>query len=253
MAVGLDRPVSTVLIRISELTVERVVALIIHVLQSYKHLKLKDGITVDVIIIHTEVGEGRNRRVINIESDRLKKKSVLVVPYDEEGVYCYKPILSPWRILRMIGRQLMRCGVSYRDKDRDRRINLWLHKGHYDVMSLKGFYGSKFYCEPCFKPFDHLENHRCGHVCPICMRRDCLPGQSQRCLDCDRLCRSANCFENHKATPMYQCRDCCKVILSHNCPKYLHECGTMKCPSCKHYVDASEHRRFLDVVSAKTP
>ncbi|GBN27025.1 hypothetical protein AVEN_38544-1 [Araneus ventricosus] len=287
MAVGLDRPVSTVLMRVSELTVERVVAPIIHVLQSYKNLKLKDGVTVDVIITHREVGEGRNRRVINIESDRLKKKSVLMIPYDEEGLCCSKAILyalahlendrpsinamrdirRPYLLkkakdLHRDAENLNR--VSYRGKDRDRRINLWLLKGHYDVIkSLKGFYGSQFYCEPCDKPFDHLENHRCGHVCPVRMRRDCLPGQSQRCLDCDRLCRSASCFESHKAIPgrrqkslcdkMYKCRECCKVILRENCPKHLHNCGTTKCPSCKYFVDASEHRCFLDVVSAKTP
>ncbi|GBN79625.1 hypothetical protein AVEN_125808-1 [Araneus ventricosus] len=62
----LNRPVSTVLMRVSELTVERAVAPIIHVLQSYKHRKLKVGVTVDVIIIHREVGEGRNRRVIKL-------------------------------------------------------------------------------------------------------------------------------------------------------------------------------------------
>ncbi|GBL77941.1 hypothetical protein AVEN_143271-1 [Araneus ventricosus] len=91
MAVGLDRPVSTVLMPVSELTVERTVAPIIHVLQSYKHLKLKDCVTVDVIIVHREV-EGRNRRAINIGSDRLKKKSVLMIPYDE-GLCCSKEIL----------------------------------------------------------------------------------------------------------------------------------------------------------------
>ncbi|GBL94470.1 hypothetical protein AVEN_219708-1 [Araneus ventricosus] len=104
--------------------------------------------------------------------------------------------------------------ISYRGKDRDRRINLWLHKGQYDaIKSLIGFYGSKFYCEPCDKPFDHFENHRCGHVCLICMRSDCLPGQSQRCLDCDRLCRSASCFENHKATPGRRQKSLCDNVI----------------------------------------
>ncbi|GBN71261.1 hypothetical protein AVEN_229709-1 [Araneus ventricosus] len=167
-----------------------------------------------------------------------------MIPYDEEGLCCSKAILYALAHLENDRPSInaMR-DVSYRGKDRNRRINLWLHKGHYDVK--------EFYCEPCDKPFDHLENYRCGHVCPICMRRNCLPGQSQSCLDCDRLCRSASYFENHKATPgrrqksscdkMYQCRDCCKAILRHNCPK-LHKCGTMKCLSWKHYVDASEHR-----------
>lgn len=96
MATGLDRPVSTVLMRVSELTVERVVAPIMHVLQSYQHLKLTDGVTVDVIIVHREAGQGRNRRVFNIEVDRLKKRSVLAINTDKSdkwGLCCAKAIL----------------------------------------------------------------------------------------------------------------------------------------------------------------
>ncbi|KAF8789739.1 hypothetical protein HNY73_007658 [Argiope bruennichi] len=315
MAIGLERPVSTVLMPVSDVTVERIVAPIMRVLQSYKKLKLKDGVNVDIIIIHRDICAGGNRRIINIETDRLKKRSVLSIPTDKEGLCCAKAILyalahlendraaissmkdrrrpallNRARILHNdAGVPLGPCSyseirtfedfldiqivvisseslnkVSYKGRDRERRINLWLHNGHYDVIkSLKGFYGSDNYCEPCEKPFMNLEDHRCQFVCPICLRKDCLPGHPQRCSDCDRLCRSSSCFEWHKATSgkrqkslcdkMYQCRNCGKVVLRRICPMNMHKCGTSRCPSCKQFVNVSEHRCFLEIVSPKMP
>ncbi|XP_055924592.1 uncharacterized protein LOC129956687 [Argiope bruennichi] len=315
MAIGLERPVSTVLMPVSDVTVERIVAPIMRVLQSYKKLKLKDGVNVDVIIIHRDIGAGGNRRIINIETDRLKKRSVLSIPTDKEGLCCAKAILyalahlendraainsmkdrrrpallNRARILHNdTGVPLGPCSyseirtfedfldiqivvisseslnkVSYKGRDRERRINLWFHNGHYDVIkSLKGFYGSDNYCESCEKPFMNLEDHRCQFVCPICLRKDCLPGHPQRCSDCDRLCRSSSCFEWHKATSgkrqksfcdkMYQCRNCGKVVLRRICPMNMHKCGTSRCPSCKQFVNVLEHRCFLEVVSPKMP
>lgn len=81
-----------------------------------------------------------------------------------------------------------------------KRINLWLHDGHFDVVkSLKAFFGSNFYCEDCDVPYQRVSEHRCAEACYICMKADCSPGEPQRCEDCDRLCRSSNCFAAHKA------------------------------------------------------
>lgn len=83
---------------------------------------------------------------------------------------------------------------------RSQRINLWLHNGHYDVIkSLKGFYATDSYCESCEKPYKGAVNHRCPNACHICLRIQCVPGEAHRCEDCDRLCRSEDCFEAHKA------------------------------------------------------
>ncbi|KFM66257.1 hypothetical protein X975_14126, partial [Stegodyphus mimosarum] len=226
--------------------------------------------------------------------DRLNKKSVLSIPYDEEGLCCAKAIVYALAHLHkdMTAINAMKnrrrpallnrakelhtaanvpagpCTfaeisifedyldtqiavfssenlnqVVYKGKERSQRINLWLHDGHYDVIkSIKGFFGSKYYCLLCEKTYEHPENHRCENACPICLRTDCEPGQPQRCQDCDRLCRSDVCFEAHKALTgnqefslcdrVYQCRDCCQVIRRRDCPKELHKCGTTKCPSC---------------------
>ncbi|GBN99204.1 hypothetical protein AVEN_56489-1 [Araneus ventricosus] len=90
--------------------------------------------------------------------------------------------------------------VSYRGRDRSRRINLWLHNGHYDIIkSLKGFYGTNNYCETRDKPFQDIEDHRCDNACHVCLRVNRMQAQPQRCGDCDRERRSAKCLEAHKA------------------------------------------------------
>ncbi|GBO27019.1 hypothetical protein AVEN_233023-1, partial [Araneus ventricosus] len=151
------------------------------VLQSYKHLKLEHSVTVDVIIIHIDVSAGRGREVLNIDTDRLSKQSILHIQADESGLCCAKAILYALAHLendrksvnamrdarrptllnraktlhRDAGVPLGPCTykeievfeqwlnvqivvisseslnqVSYRGKDRSRRINLYLHNDH---------------------------------------------------------------------------------------------------------------------------
>ncbi|GBN24601.1 hypothetical protein AVEN_249574-1, partial [Araneus ventricosus] len=297
-AIDLDRPVSTSLMLVSALSIESVVAPIMRVLQSYKHLKLEHGVTVDAIIIHTDVGAGRGRKVLHIDTDRLAKQSILHIQPDESGLCSAKAILYALAhlendrksinamrdvkrptllnraktLLRDAGVPLGPCRykeievfqqwlnvqivvisseslnqVSYRGKDRSRSINLYLHNDHYNVIkSLNGFYGADHYCESCDKPYGRIEDHRCPNACHVCFRTDCVPGQTKRCKDCDRLCQSEGCFRTHKETTgrqkfslcdkMYQCKKCSKLISRRCCPKEYHRCGTTKCPSCKAYV-----------------
>ncbi|GBM91773.1 hypothetical protein AVEN_137529-1 [Araneus ventricosus] len=73
---------------ISSLTVERVVSVIMRVLQSKDKITLEDGFTVDVITILPDVGDGKtNTRAVNIDIDRIRRKSVITVPLSEDGVY----------------------------------------------------------------------------------------------------------------------------------------------------------------------
>ncbi|GBM11144.1 hypothetical protein AVEN_243015-1 [Araneus ventricosus] len=287
--IGLDKPISTGIMTFSSLTVERMVSVIMRVLQSNDKITVQDGFTVDVITIRQDVGADKtNTRVVNIDIDRIRKKSVITVQLSEDGLCCAKAIiyaiadleknmksinvlkdrrrenlLNRAKVLHTdAGVPLGPCTyfqiasfedwldvqivvissdisnqVSYRGRDRYRRINLWLHNGHYDIIkSLKGFYGTNNYCESCDKPFQNIKDHLCDNACHVCLRVNCMKAQSQRCGDCDRECRSAECFEAHKAISgqqqysicdkIYQCRKCCKIILRRRCPKALHRCGT---------------------------
>lgn len=89
---GLDKPISTNIMRVSDLTVEKILSCIIKVLQSKDEIHLDSTFTVDIITISLEIG-GSRRKVINIDVDRLKKRSVLSIPGDELGLCCAKAIV----------------------------------------------------------------------------------------------------------------------------------------------------------------
>lgn len=91
-AIGLDRPISTCMMPVSTFTVEKVMSAVLKVLQSKTKIKLDEGFLVTVITIINPVGAGR-RKISNIELDRLEKKSVLKIPYDDEGLCCAKAIV----------------------------------------------------------------------------------------------------------------------------------------------------------------
>lgn len=93
LAEGLDKPISTSLMTVSEVTVERLLSNVIKVLQSNEHIALDSDFSVDIVTIRRPVGGGGNRRVLNISMDRLKKRSVLSIPYDAEGLCCAKAIV----------------------------------------------------------------------------------------------------------------------------------------------------------------
>ncbi|GFR22004.1 uncharacterized protein TNCT_496202 [Trichonephila clavata] len=303
----LDRPISTHLMLVSEMSVEKIMACATKVLQSKTEVRLDEGFNIEIITIRRPVGSGkRNRRVIIPSIDRLRKTSIRCVPDDDLNICCAKAILlaiaevekdADLRYLRRkdccilqkraialhqkTGVPQRPCGfeeialfeqylkvqvivisttalnqVCYKGPVReDRRIYLWHHDNHFDVItSPKGFYGSNFFCEACFKPFDHIEMHNCSTICHVCRSPSCQIGESKRCSDCDRNTRSEFCFKAHKENglcdKLYQCRKCCKVILRKVCPRSQHQCGEKRCPSCKKVV-AENHMCYLQKESAK--
>ena len=91
-AEGLDKPISTTLMRVSTLTVEKIMAAVLKVLQSKDNIELDVGFLVNVITINNPVGAGR-RRISNVALDRLQKRCVFTIPTDEEGLCCAKAIV----------------------------------------------------------------------------------------------------------------------------------------------------------------
>lgn len=91
-AEGLDKPISTSLMPVSDLTVEKVLAAVVKVLQSKDQIELDAGFTADVMTIQRPVGAGK-RKLVNISIDRLAKQSILSIPEDDEGLCCAKAIV----------------------------------------------------------------------------------------------------------------------------------------------------------------
>lgn len=80
--------------RLSELTVEKILTAVMKVLQSKNEIRLDVSFTVDIVTVQLDVGGGKgNKKVTNISIDRLRKKSILSIPVDDQGLCCAKSIV----------------------------------------------------------------------------------------------------------------------------------------------------------------
>lgn len=90
---GLDKPISSHLQRVSDFTLEKLLSIVLKVLQSKDKIKLSDGFIVDVITVKRDVGAGGGMRIINADIDQLRKKSIIFIPQDSQGLCCAKAIV----------------------------------------------------------------------------------------------------------------------------------------------------------------
>ncbi|CAB4022845.1 Hypothetical predicted protein, partial [Paramuricea clavata] len=64
--------------------------------------------------------------------------------------------------------------LIYTGPDQEKRIYLYLHDNHYDVITkMPGFFARKKYCHTCKKAYDHREDHLCPNACKCCRFPDC--------------------------------------------------------------------------------
>ncbi|GBN75330.1 hypothetical protein AVEN_83618-1 [Araneus ventricosus] len=91
-APGLDYPISTCLHNVAAMTVETLLYEICKVLQSKKNLRLDEKLIFDVVTIKRPRGAGK-KPVLNIGIDRLRKKSVIPIPFDDEGICCARALV----------------------------------------------------------------------------------------------------------------------------------------------------------------
>lgn len=102
----LDKPISTCILTVSELTVEKILAAVVKVLQSKEEIPLDSEFIIDVTTLRRDVGAGRNRAVVNVEIDRLEKRSIFAVPTDEDELCCAKAIVYAVAYLKQDRRAL---------------------------------------------------------------------------------------------------------------------------------------------------
>ncbi|KAG8192056.1 hypothetical protein JTE90_025321 [Oedothorax gibbosus] len=93
MSNELDKPISTHLRLVRDMNVEAIMACVLKVLQSKDTITLDEGFTVNIITVKRPRGAGRNRPVVNLAIDRLKKGSVITIREDAIGLCCAMAIL----------------------------------------------------------------------------------------------------------------------------------------------------------------
>ena len=92
--------------------------------------------------------------------------------------------------------------VIHAGPEKDKKIYLYMHNNHYDVITkMLGFFAGVYYCHTCKKAYEHQEQHRCPNACKCCrFPTECPEVSWLTCQDCHRLFKSQQCFEQHKHT-----------------------------------------------------
>ena len=122
---------------------------------------------------------------------------------------------------------------------------LYYSENHYDcIKSLPAFFNSPYFCQKCYKPYSHFENHPCNDVCKKCLDKCCMFLNLQNCIKChfcEVLCKSEDCLLKHRAKVCGKVKKCehCKAFKVKN-----HVCNGRYCFYCKIEVDY-DHRCFI--------
>ena len=144
----------------------------------------------------------------------------------------------------------------------DKRIYLYMHGNHYDVITkMPGFFACNYYCHKCKKTYNNQEEHRCPNACKCCrFPTECPEGTWLTCPDCHRLFRSQQCFEQHKQTRGNARSVCERLICCTKCQATVrrckqqpekHRCGLTKCWICGKYVQLEGHRCYIQPETKK--
>lgn len=134
----------------------------------------------------------------------------------------------------------------------NKRLNLLHYKSHFNVItSLTAAFCSNYFCEKCYVPYDHKNEHRCGGSCQACQQASaCEIAIKIKCQDCLRFFRSQNCYENHKkdyssgkftvCEQIKLCSICLKTIKA----KRAHACGEIYCKICNKHA-SEDHLCYI--------
>ena len=223
----LEYPISLPFLPLSHLTAERILAEIERVIQSNREFRLNDSVQVN--LIHVQMpngGTGTKRSEINLEKHLAKKGSIIRIQNKDE--MCLNSII-------------------YSGPEKEKRIYLFLHDNHYDVItSMPAFFARKRYCHTCKKGYDDVTEHLCPDSCLLC--------GFQNCIDCKRIFKSQECFDRHKqnighgkslCALLVKCCHCNYVVKRGQLRPDLHHCGQTKCSTCNRYVDTKYHQCYM--------
>ena len=116
----------------------------------------------------------------------------------------------------------------------DKPIKLFLflneeEEHFHGIASITGFFSTSYFCETCLKPFNKHKNHVCRTSCDVCHSSECVAVDRKVCENCNRACRSVDCYNRHR-----EVRDKLKNVED----KSISYCQAFwQCPSCKCVLD----------------
>ena len=127
-------------------------------------------------------------------------------------------------------------------------------KGHFDTITkVNAMMCHSYYCETCRKGFKNRTDHSCPNWCCVCGRKGCKKEQGFLCEDCNRFCRSQECFDAHKL-PTFRGKEklpslcqkksrcpVCGILLEGERSILAHICGEVYCSICRQFYFGEQH------------
>ena len=143
-----------------------------------------------------------------------------------------------------------------------------IENGHFDtITSINGMMNTQYYCEECGKGFKNRTSHNCKVWCKVCGRKNCKITNTVTCCDCNKICRSEDCFLAHKkqktegrgnnkgktlpslCEQVWQCPDCGVSLKTEQRKSELHECGEIQCDVCNEFYLDEDHQCYMRSIS----
>lgn len=158
-----------------DMTVEKILSCVYKVVQSKNAICLDESLKINVITVKRPSGAGkweRKRRVINIASDRLKKKSIISVPMDGSVLCCAKAVIYGLAVLRKDRtaiesyRKENRPALRKKAEELHRQLNLPIEPCGLDQIAL---FENKLNVQICVLSSDNF-----NQVCLISLLYDVL-------------------------------------------------------------------------------
>ena len=154
--------------------------------------------------------------------------------------------------------------IIYSGPEKDKKIYLYMHNNHYDVITkMPGVFARAYYCHECKKAYSNWETstHLCPNSCKCCGSRPICPELSwMPCNDCGRMFKSQQCYDQHKeprgkarsvCQSWIKCTQCKKAVRRCCVAPEKHDCGKKKCGICGKFVKLEGHYCFIQPETKK--
>ena len=133
-------------------------------------------------------------------------------------------------------------GIIYSGPEKEKRLYIYHHDDHYDVItSMPAFLSKSYFCAKCKTGYDHVARHKCNNPCDLChhVHADEIESWTY-CKDCNRKFKNKTCFVKHKELIKHGNSTCnthhkcatCNQLISKQMHKKPHQCGERYCKTC---------------------
>ncbi|XP_045168552.2 uncharacterized protein LOC123531553 [Mercenaria mercenaria] len=162
-----------------------------------------------------------------------------------EEIEKFQQVLTDYQII-VISKEHFN-GIIYTGPDTEKKLYLYYHDDHYDVItSMAALVSRNYYCTKCCKGYNTKEDHKCNNICHACRKiHGFLDEDRILCNNCNRYFYVAECFDLHRRVTtkgnstckiIYRCKDCSRTVNT-KLSKRQHICGNSYCDICKNFFE----------------